>query len=327
MKRFKEYFNDVYDFDPETEVMAFANAGGREGQYDNFLAEPFVGIASAGGSEGQYARKGKLKESSTADSKIIHLPNDEVFIDHEKSNEGLSNPRNSPEKLKIIDHHGSGYVHPHFSDEQAHNVVSVHNNTDHDNLLYHPIVHAYTRGSDNLNNTLWEHFKSKTTPPSSIAANLHNNVHIHLDHMDRLIAKHQLPHDMHVYTGLHLNPRDHPDKQLVLPAYTSTSVTPHVAKDFGKYFYHTDKYGNHEVIKHILKIHLSKGFHHLSTDKGSLFPGQGEIILPRNLRLHVDDKPSHIITGSFNNHFSDKRNEYVEDTYHVWNARLLPHKK
>ena len=144
---------------------------------------------------------------------------------------------------------------------------------------------------------------------------------IHIKHIDDLINKHKLPHDM----TLHFDPNEHKGKIVKFPVYTSVSVSPHVAKDFGESYDSEDENGRWIVNKHIMRLHLPKGHSHLLTDMGSQFPGQGELILPRNMRLQMGTKPTHIIQGNFNSHFDDEpRFGSIKTFHHIWNARILP---
>jgi hypothetical protein len=105
----------------------------------------------------------------------------------------------------------------------------------------------------------------------------------------------------------------------------STSLSPHVAKDFGKTWeLGADvggKYSNIKV-KNILRLHLPKGHPHLHTDNGSIFPGQGEIILPRNMRYQLGQQPTHIVHGKFDSYFGHGAKDHMQ--YHIWNGRVLP---
>lgn len=107
----------------------------------------------------------------------------------------------------------------------------------------------------------------------------------------------------------------------------STSLSPHVSKDFGKIWtigVHDGNNYRETNVKNILRLHLPKGHPHLFTDNGSLFPGQGELILPRHMRYQLGQRPTHIITGRFNNHFINGERDKSPTQYHIWNGRILP---
>ena len=67
---------------------------------------------------------------------------------------------------------------------------------------------------------------------------------------------------------------------------------------------------------------MPKGQQHLFTDPGSYIPGQGEIFLPRAIRLQLGSEPMHIIIGHFDSQFCDG-NTAGDRTNFIWNARIL----
>lgn len=40
------------------------------------------------------------------------------------------------------------------------------------------------------------------------------------------------------------------------------------------------------------------------------------------MKMQLGQQPTHIIKGSFNNHFSNKSEE--TSSYHIWTGRVLP---
>jgi len=320
MKSFLEFLDD--------EEVVFANAGGNVGQYDKFKL-PYVesiGFANAGGSP--------LEENLNPKNmkvQVVHQT-DHIFVDPEKNNKGLGLESNTPENLGIENRHNKNYVVPHNTTEHAKNIKNLVPKKDNN---YYDTTDSYTSNSYNLNRTLLEHDNKKITPPDKIPSNLdiskddtEKNPQIHLSKLDNLIKNHKTLESVVVYSGLHFDPATSRGKIKRLPAYTSTSLNPHVAKDFGSEFHVRERNGDSYYVKHMMRLDLPKGQHHLLTDHGSHFPGQSEIILPRNTRLQMGREPTHIVQGNFSNHFNGKVNPHADKTVHyIWNARILKHKE
>jgi hypothetical protein len=321
-------FKEFIDENSNEEIIGFCNAGGAIGQYDKLKlpTKPSIGFCNAGGKIEQYNRFDENLNPKDNTPKFINDPNT-IFTDPEKSNVGLGKEEYKPEHLGIEDYHKKGFVVPENNREHAKKIKAIAPllNRDKD---YYDMMDAYTPNSYILNNILLHHSDNKTEAPNSIRANLEREHEVHLDKLDNLIEHHRTPDAMTVYTGTHLDPAQHKGKILRLPAYTSTSVNPHVAKDFGKTFSSYNHHNNQkEYVNHILRIELPKGQQHLFTDHGSHYPGQGEVILPRNTRLQVGQEPSHIVYGNFSNHADGKRIPYNDTIHYIWNARILKDKK
>ena len=319
MLKFKQFINPK-------EFLGFSNAGGPEGQYDKFNFTGNMVYGQGGGPE--------VKEEIYFDENLNPRKNPEVInsgsrilFDPEKNNEGLGDEQHEPENIGIPDYHGTGYVHPRYTREQAKNAAILAQQTERNNRNsydYFDYIPKYTSNSYNLNNTLWHHHIFGGEHPEEIEANDEEDSIIHVPSFDNLINHHRLPHEMTIYSGLHFHPNDHRGKIVVVPSYMSTSLSPHVAKDFGKPFSRSfdDDTPN---IKNILRLHLPKNHPALFADNASLFPGQGELILPRNMRYQLGQKPTHIIRGKFYNHFNpDRTPDYKE--YHFYTGRVLPKK-
>jgi hypothetical protein len=134
--------------------------------------------------------------------------------------------------------------------------------------------------------------------------------------LDKIMKKPKIktPHDMHVYTGVSFNPEHLKDNSglLHLPAFTSTSIDPMVAKNFA--MYHSKAKDDH---MHLLKIHVPKGsaglyvhsdttnrIHHISF-------AEKELLLNRNTKMQVHHEPDLDTYGNL-----DKKIK-------IWHARLL----
>lgn len=316
MKTFKQFIKTA---PTKEEFIAFSNAGGRKGQYDKFdYTESFMHGQGGGPKEDIDENLNPRNEPQGVKT------NSNILFDPEKDNKGLGEDHNNPEYI-TQDYHGTGHVRPNYNNEQAKNARELSSNTREDDN-YHRIIHPYTTNSYNLNNTLIYHHRNKTQHPRIIKSHSEDDSEIDTELMDHLIKTHKLPHDMTVYSGLHFHPNEHRGKIAHVPSYMSTSLSPHVAKDFGKEWempsYENGNFKNTKV-KNILRLHLPKGHEHLFTDNGSFFPGQGELILPRGMRYQLGQRPTHIIRGNFDSHFGDGRDK-EEKEFHIYTGRVLP---
>ncbi len=227
-----------------------------------------------------------------------------ILADPEADNEGLGHPDNHHEKFIFSWHNDNMSTHPHLSNLHAHHYRTLAQLANVNHPHYKDVVRNYTEGSYELNNHLYDSYINGQKPKRTVQG-------IKLSQMDDLIQQHRTPHDMTVYTGPHFDPERLSEDRIVhLPAYTSTSLTPHVAKDFG-------------VEGHVIRIHLPKGHPHLFMDNRSRYQGQSELVLPRNMQLQVDKEPSHIVTGKFKNHFEDTHWTNQDQSIHFWNAKIL----
>lgn len=315
MLGFKDFLNG--------DIAVFCNAGGRKDQYTKFLGKKDIPVFSRAGGPPEQNNESIEENLNPRINPEYVRTNSNTLFDPEKDNKGLGEEYNHPRNIGIPDHHGTGGTFSRYNDEQAKNARTLSQQTNNDDD-YHRIITPYTENSFNLNNTLFQHHINQTTPPRHIRSNSEEDSEIDTHHLDHLISSHNLPKDMTVYSGLHFHPNEHKGRIYFHPAYMSTSLSPHVAKDFGKEMtishHDGNEYKEHKV-KNIVRLHLEKGQKHLFTDNGSLFSGQGELILPRGTRFQLGQKPTHIIQGNFDSHFGDGK---VGDTqYHIWNGRIL----
>lgn len=317
MKRFKHYINQHFAED----IPVFCNAGGPKDQYKIHKIEIEPAF---------FSRAGGPPEDIEENLNPRIIPNN-VTINHntlydpEKDNKGLGEEHNYPIH-HVPDYHGTGGVIPNFTNEQAKNARLLSQSTK-SNDDYHRIITPYTSNSYKLNQTLFEHHIKGTQHPRILKSNSEEDSDIDTEMMDHLIRTHKLPKEMTVYSGLHTHPNEYRGRIYVHPAYMSTSLSPHVAKDFGKDMYmgHSDgKEYKESRIRNILRLHLPKGQEHLFTDNGSVFPGQGELILPRGTRFQLGQRPTHIIHGNLSSHFGGEKVGHAQ--YHIYTGRLLPAK-
>jgi len=150
--------------------------------------------------------------------------------------------------------------------------------------------------------------------------------------MDDLVHKHKTPESMVVHSGIPESPH-HLIKQqggyenkkgahIILPAYTSTSVSRTQAGNFSRY----DDKANaelskqgmkvHKNAKHMLKIYVPKGHHGAYVDHHSGNKGEREFILPRETRLHIHHEPEITHNGKgvvWHAHIVDEKGNRVPD--------------
>lgn len=285
MKTFKEYTN------ADSEFVGFANSGGHRDTYKNF----------------QNITENLNPRNSTQQVSQSRILDDPIIGNY-------SDKRYHASDLMVGHNPFTMYVRPYFTKEMGNNIKSLLNNTDHRDEEYKSIVEPYTDSSASLNQGLFDHYHNKKPIPKILGK-------IEVRSLDKLIDKHRLPHPITVYTGLHFDPNKSRGKIVRLPAFTSTSISPHVSKEFGEPEY-KGSYGHSESYKHILRLQLPKNFPHLFTDPHSYYCGQGELILPRNLRLQIGHTPTHTVSGNFLDHFDDS--EYAnKQKISFWNGRIL----
>lgn len=295
MKTFKDFINK--DKNTNEPTAGFCSSGGRPDQKlitttSDSKNRTLAGFCSAGG-----PRERKLIETKELydDSNILRDP--------AADNTVTDRAANDHQRFVTPPKHGYDQTYPHLTDEQTKHYQALANNTQRNHPNYQYSVSNYTDGSHELNSHLYESHISNT-PHDPVVQELV------VKHLDDLIQQHRTPHSMTVYTGPHFNPADHAGKETILPAFTSTSLSPHVAKDFG-------------MGSHILRIHLPGGHPHLFMDHESTFQGQAELVLPRNMKLRIADTPSHTVSGVFNDHFEDRNPNRLQSTIHFWDAHVV----
>jgi len=307
--------------DWNNEFIGFANSGGNPDNYKDFNSSPDLMLGYGGGPPTPDQYRNKIDENLNPREKSIIVNTDKNYLeDPEKDNR---TNKYSPEDIGIPKKESVNYVFPYFNNEHVKHIRSLLNNTDTSHPKYNSILNHYTTNSYNLNTTLMDCDRNNKKPPNIIRANNNANSKIDIRELDKLINQHLLPNSMTVYSGIHFHPLQHMGKVARLPAYLSTSLSPHVSKDFGVNTYYMDKSMDKHFVKNILRIHLPKGFPHLFTDPSSNSPGQGELILPRNMKMQLGQQPTHAIIGTFSNHFTNK-DSTEQSIYHIWTGRILP---
>jgi len=278
------------DYNQLPEGLAFSNAGGPIGQYEKYDFTNHLPFGQGGG------------------------PVDKDL------NENL-NPRIKPNVINSID----SILHdPDTKQNIQKHTVRLNNITDVNNPIYKKYVKHYTFRSDNLNLTLHNDYRNKIQSPNEIRShNLETDEDptINLNDFDNLIESHKIGDSLTVYSGLHYHPSEYRGRIMHNPAYLSTSLDPHVAKDFGTtYHYFDNTHGNEIQIKSILRLKLNKNHHGMFLAPESVSPEQHEILLPRNTKYQLGQIPTHVINGTFKNHHDDTTKQM---TIHIWDGRIL----
>ena len=312
--------NTSNKYSDSEEFIGFANSGGNPDTYKNFNSVPELMFGYGGGPPTPDEYSNKIDENLNPRVKALASNSDKNYLeDPEKDNKSNGY---SPEDIGGPKKENANFVYSMFNNQHIKHIKTLLSNTDTTLPGYDHILNHYTTNSFNLNNTLMDYDRNRKTPPNFIRTNSNKDSKIDIRDLDRLINHHSLPEEMTVYSGIHFHPLEHRGKIARLPAYLSTSLSPHVSKDFGLPSDYFDNEGDKQFVKNILRIHLPKGFPHLFTDPASNFYGQGELILPRNMKMQLGQQPTHIIKGTFNNHFSNKSEE--TSSYHIWTGRVLP---
>lgn len=276
-----------------------------------YSEQELLGHCSAGGPPNQKLISEAVRTRRINDSGSI-------LTDPAADNTGLGHPDNHYSKIvsKPADSDDERPdVEPHLTNQQAHHFRALASITQHNHPDYRSIVPNYTNGSTDLNEHLYQRYKQGKRPNSVVQG-------INIAKLDNLIKTHKTPHAMTVYTGPHFNPHEHAGKETTLPAFNSFSLSPHVAKDFGKWEKKSFANKDPESHRHILRVHLPEGHPHLFTGNGSVYQGQGELILPRQTKIHIAEKPSHIVRGNFHEHFTDTPDVY-NHVVHFWDAHIV----
>jgi hypothetical protein len=146
-------------------------------------------------------------------------------------------------------------------------------------------IRDYTVSSIVVNSRLFHAHRNKETPDSSIRKSVRNT--------DAALKQFKLPTRLNTYSGVKFDPgkesENSPDRKIHLPAYTSTSISPKVAKGFSKMMTHpTDPT---KRISHVLRFNLPEGHHGIYAGQNSSHPNEKEFIIPRDTTVRIGDKP------------------------------------
>lgn len=186
----------------------------------------------------------------------------------------------------------------------------------------HQAAHnEYTKASQHLNSTLYEHHIFDEKVPDKINAHAHMNAgdHVHnIAALDGALHHKPLEHKLHVYSGVSFNPGElaakHPDGHIHLPAYTSSTIEKHTAEVFAANHLHDSQKRTHPLSSgHILHIALPKGHPGSYIGNDSYYRHEKEFTVPRNTTLKIHPEPTVHETK-----YGDK--------IHVWHATPVAHK-
>jgi hypothetical protein len=306
MKTYKEFINQI----KPKEFVAFFNAGGRPGLYDNFEVRQKQTVSEDLNLRNEPEHSVADLDGVFRDPEKKHIDDDDQPIDREYPDCMMPcfprlNREQALQEKKLIDNtdYNKTYI----------------NRKTHENVDLRDLMHLYTEGNSRfLNSALRDHHLDGITPPDDIEP-------FHVPTFDSIISDNRLPNNTTVYSGIHFNPNDHMGQIAFVPSYMSASLSPHVAKDFGTFY---ENNGN--SVRHILRLHLPNGHPGYYVDPMSACAGQCEIILPRGMKIKLSDHPTHIIHNtkkSMLSHLYDDVSDDVgdeqPDEFHIWDGRIV----
>jgi len=232
---------------------------------------------------------------------------------------------------------GMKQIKPHsvMAEEKIHNAHKVEDQDE--------AVEDYTTDSTDINRSLFHHHKTGKHPKDFKDFRSERgmewapegdqyNAHEHIQRLDKVLNKHKIKQDTHVYSGLSRSPVEHfkgnPNKsaKVHFPAYTSTTTDYDKALNFTesgaqKAVDHTplnqdapkSTKSTKDKTNHVLKIHVSKGtpggsVRHISAHGGE----ENEILLHRGMDMEIHHQPTVV---------EHPRHGHVT----VWHARILGH--
>lgn len=163
----------------------------------------------------------------------------------------------------------------------------------------HKSIRGYTQNSNWLNKTLYENHLNGNPNPEFILSGLQPpyQVYHHLPSLDHAVEHYKIGHEMNVYSGVPFHPdivaSKHPNRHIILPAYTSTSIEKGAAYSFSKKNARkiSEDHGFDPTHKHIVRFNLKPGQKGNFAYKNSRYSGELEYVLPRNSKIQVAEKP------------------------------------
>lgn len=175
-------------------------------------------------------------------------------------------------------------------------------------------IKEYTDDSTRLNTMHRDIYKGK-----DVSHPKYDKMKNQTKHLDSAMAKHTSNKSAVLYTGIKDSPVKHFKKvngelpstvKVTLPAYTSTSTSPNVAREFAADSSHVNdlRHGITEpTVRHILKIHAPKGTHAMSMKEFSWVPTENEVLLHRDHDIEIHKTPMHVGNNTY-----------------IWHARIIP---
>ena len=217
-------------------------------------------------------------------------------------------------------HHTAGVNHYHKLDAEANPHIGRDSSEVQDELETRHAMHhlsaperdkvsEYSDSSWHLNRELYKaHTEGRRHDPD-----YDQNVH----HLDSALKRHKLPYPLKTFSGTHFDvgaeASKTPSREIHLPAYTSTSIKPSVARGFAQDQKETNP-ATGRRIQHMIRFHLPKGHHGLYLGTRSNFTNEHEFLLPRNTRVKIGEHPE------IHPHPYDRGTEV-----HVWDAHPVDH--
>lgn len=197
----------------------------------------------------------------------------------------------------------------------------------------------YTDDSQILNSHIYDYARFNKAGPNVDFLKEHG---YDLHGLDAALSDKPLPHDLQVYSGVRFNPADVKNESglIHLPAYTSTSLYPHVAVPFSTG--HADHDHDKDITHHhILRINLPSGSMHgayiahhspadndIKTSSGVMKPnetGEREFLLGRGAIIRVDNAPYDQHTSK-TQIIRDRQKITHTSKFHFWDAHIVGHK-
>jgi len=146
-------------------------------------------------------------------------------------------------------------------------------------------IRKYTEDSHYLNKNLYhQHIDSNHEVPGS---------HLqHAEQLDRALNRYKLKEKLHVFSGVRFNPgaeaSKNSERKIHLPAFTSTSIKPSIARGFADTLPHPNV---SQGVQHIVRFNLPKGHNGLYIGTNSEHNTEHEFLLPRKTSWHISKTP------------------------------------
>ena len=183
----------------------------------------------------------------------------------------------------------------------------------------HPSLREYQDGSSfTFNRNLWNVHNGVKSDISKITK-------IYAPSMQKELLSHKTPHDLHVWSGTPVDPRQIKDKNNIVhhPAFLSTSLREGIGNRFANrratYRSIGDR-GKTVARNHIMKIHIPEGhpgYYMGNHDSEGFGKVEKEFILPAGTNL------KHVKTETF---MKKNKDDYRTDIYNVHHMEVMPHK-
>lgn len=195
----------------------------------------------------------------------------------------------------------------HMEQTHARNLEGKHIDAVH-GYVHGGLEHGYETGSYEINRYLLKQHQKGSPVPENKTFSYKNEdgdeiSKVNLTHLDDAIKQNRHAHGLVTYSGIQFDPSKHinENKELHMPAYTSSSTRMGIAKGYTK---------NVNGERHILRIHHPQdttGLYIGNNEDMSGF-GQNEHMSPRNMKIRIMSTPTKNREG-----------------YTIWNAeRITP---